>query len=231
MLFNQMCDAVDSIMHAIHHHPFNVELTAGTLPKNKFIFYLEQDALYLAAYFRVLALTGARLADHAQAEQYVQFALGALNAEKALHRDYLQQYKTHLSARSEMGPSCFMYTNYLLSTASFSSVEEAVASSLPCFWVYREVGKKMLAEALLASHPYKAWITLYSSEEFDLSVEAAIKIVNYLGAKNSTEMRAKMIAAFVKATQLEWMFWDAAYHLEKWKISCDEDSHASVFFT
>ncbi len=221
MLFNQMCHAVHDMMDAIHHHPFNRELAHGTLPKNKFVFYLEQDALYLAEYFRVLALIGARLTHHDQGRQFVQFALDALNAEKALHRDYLKHYE---STPSEMAPTCFMYTNYLLRTASFSSIEEAVASALPCFWVYREVGKKMLTHAKLESHPYQAWISLYASEEFDRSVISAIRIVNHLGEKSSNETRKKMINAFIKATQLEWMFWDAAYCLEKWKVNCHPES-------
>lgn len=219
MLFNRMRAAVDSILHAIHHHPFNLELAEGILPKNKFIFYLEQDALYLREYSRALALTGARLPEYAHAEQYMQFALSSLQAEKALQDDYLNQYKKYHSQKTEMNSTCFMYTHFLLSTASVASIEEASASLLPCFWVYREVGKKMLAEARLDNNPYRPWIMLYSGEEFDFSVETAIQIVNQLSEKTSSAMREKMLAAFMKATQLEWMFWDAAYHLETWPLT------------
>jgi thiaminase/transcriptional activator TenA len=228
MLFKQMRDTVDSIMHAIHHHPFNLELAAGILPTNKFVFYLEQDALYLRDYSRALALTGARLPDYAHAEQFLQFSLTSLHAEKALHEDYLNQYQRYESQKIEMNSTCFMYTHFLLSTASFASVEEASASLLPCFWVYREVGKKMLENARLENNPYQTWIKLYSSEEFDFSVEKAIQIVNQLAEKTSVIMREKMLAAFVKATQLEWMFWDAAYHLETWKISREKISEELV---
>ncbi|HSW70191.1 MAG TPA: thiaminase II [Gammaproteobacteria bacterium] len=224
MLFNQMRDAVESIMCEIQSHPFNTGLADGTLAQNKFIFYLEQDGLYLAEYFRALAFIGARLHNHEHARKFMQFALEALNAEKDLHSNYLRKCSSH---RVEMAPSCFMYTNYLLRMANIASIEEAVASVLPCFWVYREVSKKMI-QTSLNSNPYQAWIMLYSGEAFDHSVKAAIKILNQLGENSSMEIQKKMIAAFVKATQLEWMFWDAAWNLEKWKISC-EKSESKVY--
>lgn len=227
MLVDQMCNAVKPIMEAIHQHPFNRELAQGILPEDKFIYYLEQDSLYLAEYFRVLALIGSRLSHHEHAKQYLHFALDALSAENALHANYLQQYKSRRAKHSAMNPTCFMYTHYLLSSASFSSIEEAVASSLPCFWVYREVSKRMLATAQLETNPYQAWITLYSGEEMDRSVTAAINIMNHLSENHSAAMQQKMIAAFIKATQLEWMFWDAAYRQEKWQIGCDYDINLS----
>lgn len=215
-MFNRMLDAVDSMIHAIHHHPFNVELAEGRLPQPKFIFYLEQDALYLAEYSRALALTGVRLSQDSHAKQFLQFALDALDAEKALHRDYLNHQET---TQTKMNSACFMYTHYLLAQASVASVEEASASLLPCFWVYREVGKKMLSHAQLENNQYRAWIELYAGVAFDVSVEQMIHIVNHLGEKASFSMQEKMISAFMKSTELEWMFWDAAYHLETWKLS------------
>jgi thiaminase/transcriptional activator TenA len=31
-------------------------------------------------------------------------------------------------------------------------------------------------------------------------------------------LRKRMHAAFRRATQLEWMFWDSAYRLEQWPV-------------
>ncbi|MDE6371811.1 MAG: thiaminase II, partial [Duncaniella sp.] len=38
--------------------PFIKELTAGTLPEEKFLFYLRQDSVYLSSYVQVLAHIG-----------------------------------------------------------------------------------------------------------------------------------------------------------------------------
>ena len=40
--------------------PFNTELAAGTLSRERFQGYIVQDALYLAQYSRILAIAGAR---------------------------------------------------------------------------------------------------------------------------------------------------------------------------
>lgn len=228
-LFDYVHNAVKPLMHAIHHHPFNLELAEGILPENKFIFYLQQDASYLKEYSYVLALTAMRLTDPHHAEQFRLFTAEALEAEKILHRDYLMQYEKCHSSKWEMMPVCFMYTHYLLSTASLASVEEAVASILPCFWVYREVGSKMLARSN-KDNPYHAWIAMYSGEAFDLSVQKAIDIMNNLADQATDETKEKMIEAFVKSTELEWMFWDAAYHTKTWEMPYEKNNLSLLHF-
>lgn len=214
MIFNHMHTAIQTSIDKIHTHPFNQELSQGTLPLDKFLFYLMQDALYLAEFSRALALTGARLTNHKHMQQFIEFALDAVKAEQALHHSYLNQYPLIKSV--ELHPTGFMYTNYLLRMATLASVEEAVSSLLPCFFVYNEVGKKMLP-TLQRQNPYYDWIALYSGPAFELSVNAAIQVTNELAAEASAPTQEKMITAFKRATQLEWMFWEAAYSQEQWK--------------
>jgi len=48
------------IWTALHQHPFITELSDGTLPLDKFRFFLEQDILYLEEYTRCLAMGAAK---------------------------------------------------------------------------------------------------------------------------------------------------------------------------
>jgi len=48
-------ESITDIYQAIIQHPFNEELAQGTLPREKFAFYMQQDALYLADFARALA--------------------------------------------------------------------------------------------------------------------------------------------------------------------------------
>ena len=89
---------------------------------------------------------------------------------------------------------------------------------LPCFWVYREVGKQQ-SKTKNSNNTYENWIELYSGEEFDSSVKLEIEVTNALSYDASDEIKQKMISAFVRATQLEWHFWESAYSQEKWLIS------------
>jgi thiaminase (transcriptional activator TenA) len=216
MIFNAMTHAIHDKLQKIYQHPFNLALSDGTLPQEKFIFYLKQDALYLAEFSKALAITAGRLPNDTHARQFMQFALDAVQAEQALHEDYLNQYQ-QVDLEVTQTPAGFMYTNYLLRTVSLSSVEEAVASVLPCFYIYNEVGKQMLA-GLYPDHPYHDWIALYGGEAFEASVQSVIDITNALGEAASKTTQDNMVAAFVKSTQLEWLFWDNAYHQTAWAI-------------
>jgi thiaminase/transcriptional activator TenA len=217
MIFEEMCSSVRQMMDDIHSHPFNVELGQGTLSQEKFIYYLIQDALYLSDFAKALALTASRLSDPHHVQQYVKFSLEAIQAERHCHLNYISKNNLSKLVAAEQSPACFMYTHYLLKTAALGSAEEAVASLLPCFWVYREVGKK-ISEKCEQHNPYIEWISLYSGEQFNHSVNAAIDITNQIGDQASLSTRKKMILAFVRSTQLEWLFWDSAYCQEKWEI-------------
>ena len=48
------------IWDALHEHPFITELAEGSLPPEKFRFFLEQDDLYLEEYARCVAMGAAR---------------------------------------------------------------------------------------------------------------------------------------------------------------------------
>jgi thiaminase/transcriptional activator TenA len=215
MLFNTLNEAVTEFMPAIYHHPFNKELADGTLPLEKFTFYLAQDALYLADFSKALAITASRLPHDHQTELFIHFAMTAIKAERELHFTFLKKYTVPDTVKQEQSPSCFMYTNYLLRMANTAAVEEAVASLLPCFWVYQQVGKRALAHKT-ENNPYQDWIHLYSNPEFNTSVDLAITTLNELGSHASAQTKKNMIAAFKRATQLEWHFWQGAYTQATW---------------
>ena len=217
MLFNKMRSQIAELMPKIYALPFNQELANGTLPREKFTFYLAQDALYLADYSKALALTAGRLPHIHQTELFMQFAMDAMKAERKLHLNTLKKYALAAPLKSEQSPFCFMYTNYLLRMAHTAPVEEAVASLLPCFWVYQQVGQRALAKKI-ANNPYQDWIDLYASPEFNTSVDLAINTLNELGETASAHTKKNMLAAFQRATQLEYCFWQGAYAQEVFPV-------------
>ncbi len=198
-------------------HPFIEELTTGSLSRERFVFYMKQDALYLRDFSRALALAGSRLPDLAAAQSFMGFAHEVFAVERQLHETYFQDYTVSLDV--DRAPACFAYTQFLLATASTDTHHVAAAALLPCFWVYREVGNTIVsrAERHLQSNPYARWIETYSGEAFDESVRRIIEIVEALGQEASLNQRRSMQQAFGKSVRLEWMFWDSAYRLEQWR--------------
>jgi thiaminase/transcriptional activator TenA len=213
MIVDKMINSVSEIMHHIQQHAFNKELASGTLAREKFSFYLVQDALYLADFSRALALTAARLPDTHHARKFIQFSHEAINVERDLHLKYLAEHQSMDLLKTEQNPTCFMYTNYLIKMATTASVEEAVSSLLPCFWVYGEVGK-IIAATQCANNPYSDWIAMYSSDQFNTTVKEAIQIINEVGNASPEHTKVKMISAFKRATHLEWLFWQSVYDHE-----------------
>lgn len=206
---------IEPIYKRILDLPFNKELTDGTLPENKFAFYMKQDALYLADFSKALAIAGAKSRSADELKDFLDFATGAVVVERALHEGFLQKFDTHIDVGKS--PACFSYTHFLLSTASLEDYPVAVAALLPCFWIYREVGLHIHQRAA-KNNPYQDWIDTYAGDDFSESVDRAIEITE-LSAQNSSEaVRERMRSAFVDSTRMEWMFWDSAYRVEQWPV-------------
>jgi thiaminase (transcriptional activator TenA) len=204
---------------AILDLPFNRELAAGTLARERFIFYMLQDVHYLTYFARALAVTAARAPDNDALIQLAGSAREAVVVERALHEGFFKDYGISVAeaAATEPSPTCAHYTHYLLALAHNARYEVSVAALLPCFWIYWEVGKHLLASAQ-PDNPYQAWIDTYADEAFAEGVRKVIAIGDQVAAAATPAVRDQMHQAFRRAAQLEWMFWDSAYRLERWPV-------------
>lgn len=205
---------IEPIYQQILDHPFNQELAAGSLSRQRFQFYLQQDALYLTDFARALALIGARSEGAERVVSFLNFALGAIVAERSLHESYFRLYD--IQPETTYAPACFAYTRFLLAAAALDPYEVAMAAVLPCFWIYREVGSAIYRTAQ-PDNPYQQWIDTYAGEEFAQVVQQALDITDSVAQQATEPLREKMRAAFVTASRLEWLFWDSAYRLESWQ--------------
>jgi thiaminase/transcriptional activator TenA len=201
---------------AILDHPFLNQMADGTLSRERFVFYMKQDSLYLQEFSKALAIAGARAPDVDSMLFFVTSARTCAVVEQALHESYFKDFGVTLDVGR--APANFAYASYLLATASNSSYRVAIAALLPCFWIYREVGDELVrrASAGLGNNPYAKWIETYSSEEFSTSVDKAIGFVDAAAAEANDIERAEMAQAFDYASRMEWLFWDAAWRLETW---------------
>lgn len=209
-------EKIEDIYQPILELPFNQELMAGTLAQEKFEFYIVQDSLYLADFGRALGILGSRSISSERMLDFWEFAQNSIIVERALHDEYIKQFK--ITGDAKRSPACSHYTNFLLATAAHRSYEEGVAGVLPCFWIYREVGNYIYAKAA-PNNPYQNWIDTYAGEEFSAAVDKAIAITDEVAEKSSPFTRERMIDAFVASSRLEWIFWDSAYRMEAWPPS------------
>ncbi|MDE7401906.1 MAG: TenA family protein [Muribaculaceae bacterium] len=192
--------------------PFVRELSSGTLSRERFLFYIEQDSIYLENYSKILAHIASRLPLSSQMEDFLRFASGGIMVEKILHESYLNNQ--HLSKLPT--PTTLLYNSYEASMV-LEPVEIETAAILPCFWVYQRVGEEIL-KMMQKDNPYSRWIETYGDESFAASTRRAIEICDELAEMSTPQIRERMTEAFIRCTKMEWMFWDSAYNLEKWKI-------------
>ncbi|WDF67380.1 thiaminase II [Sphingobacterium oryzagri] len=208
---------ITPVLNRIFDMPFIQELQAGTLALDKFQFYMLQDAKYLEHFGRVLAYLGSKCEDNTQALDFFEFGKNALIVEKALHETYFMQFGLVEQPSTAIEPVCHHYIHFLKSTAAFEPLEIAVAAVLPCFWIYQVVGDVIYSKQTdAANNPYAAWIATYSGDDFAKSVELAKNYVDEMAARTTADLRDRMLQAFVAASQLEFLFWDAAYDKKSW---------------
>ena len=207
------------IYDVIRRMPFNAELAAGRLSEARFKHYITQDAHYLIGFGRALALAAAKAPDPDRIVQFAKSAEGAIVVERALHGSFFQRYgiAADIFNATPLSPACHHYVSFLIATAHGEPYEVLLGALLPCFWIYAEVGRDIHARAR-AANPYQAWIDTYAGEEFHAAVRAVIAATDEAAAEVSPSLRARMHAAFTRATQLEWMFWDSAFRLETWPL-------------
>ena len=205
---------------AIENHPFLMELHAGTLPMERFTYFILQDYVYLLDFAQVLCLGGAKSPDLATLELFCRHALGAVEVERSFHASF---GKTHGLSQRELdkvvkAPVTQAYIDHLQSVARGGTLGELVAAVLPCYWIYGEVGKRLYRNRPKRPKVYSEWIETYASAAFWQPVREQIHLMDRLGAVASRSERRRMAANFALSSRYEFLFWQQAYRTERWPV-------------
>lgn len=218
-LTDRLWDGIAPTFEKILAHPFLTGLTDGTLPEETFQFYVLQDALYLREYARCLALAAVKAPTAQGCEMFAAHAQSALSVERALHEAYFAGWGLAPEEVAAVGPTptTVLYTSYLLRVAHANTFEELLGAILPCYRIYWEVGRRLVA--LGSPNPtYQRWIDAYGSEKFAESVARVEDAANRASADLPESRLGAVRHQYLMASRFEWMFWDAAYRREAWPI-------------
>jgi thiaminase/transcriptional activator TenA len=195
-------------------HPFVVELYSGTLPLEKFKYYVLQDYNYLVTMVRVLSLLAAKAPTLELSRLALELAYGTVTGE-------MENYERLLSAldmtiddaiRAKPNPANVAYMNFLLSTAYHGDFYVGLASVLPCFWTYEDIAERhrWRLEANRVEL-YKRWASVYLSNEYKTLVRKLRNAIDKSGRAAS-----ELSYYFEQALKYEIMFWQSAYTMEEW---------------
>ena len=194
-------------------------MASGTLPLEKFSYYVEQNLLYLPHYARAIAYGVVKAEDDAQLRSFASSLADILNVEmpqNLLLRDRVWKLIGRSApASADMAPGALSYTSYLVSTAASGTPVEILAVLLPCAWSYGDIGR--LLEPAKAEHEvYADWIAFFATDSYAALVAQMREAFDLQAATLSESQRKRLGHIFHTAMRLELSFWNMGYGLESW---------------
>ena len=209
------------IWDSLHAHPFLRKLSDGTLPLDRFRFFIEQDDFYLEEYARCLGMGAARSRNDVELAYFTNDLLAVIQAELPSNRALLAQV-IEMGAEDRGGgampaPANVAYTSYMQAVAARGGALEIMALLLPCAWSYVDIAVG-LGPAPTTNEVYAGWVSFFASREvvemvtgmrgdFDRSCRDAAL---------DQSRRAELSRIFATSCRLELGFWEMAYRLERW---------------
>jgi len=187
-------------------HSFVQGIADGTLPQERFAYYVGQDAFFLEAFARAYSIAAAKAPDSEAFNIFHTLAGGVLD-ELRLHQGYAREWGVDLAA-VEPGAATRRYTDFLLATAWGSNIGAIAVAMAPCMRLYLFLGQQ-LAQKGIPDHRYSDWIRTYSSQEFDHLAEKLEKLVDCYASAT-----ASVTSTYRYAMLCERDFFQAAWESE-----------------
>jgi thiaminase/transcriptional activator TenA len=193
----------------------------GSLPVERFCFYLEQDYLFLIEYCRVFALASAKARDLQTMNLFAALLGDTLTTEMQLHRDYCKRLGIAQSALESVNPApvTHAYTRHLLAAAYAGTITEIVAAVLPCQLGYAEIAAALAREGRGGGNSFYAeWIATYTSREFTEGAQRLAGLLDKLSAGLPSRETDHLETLFVTSSRYEYLFWEMSWTRATWPI-------------
>jgi thiaminase/transcriptional activator TenA len=209
----ELREAAAPVWEAQIAHPFVRGIGDGTLPEDKFRFYVRQDYLFLIDYGRLLALAAARAPRLEWMRRFSALAQSVLETEMDLHRQFAERWGIGADdlESERTAPATDAYCDFLLRTASLGDFSELVAALLPCMWGYAEIGERLAAGGLPDHERYAEWIAMYASPEFGQLAAWCRELTDAVAEDVAGPGRRRMHASFRASSEHEIAFWESAW--------------------
>lgn len=207
--FEELRRKVETRWRDILEHPFLRELSRGTLPREKFFYYLSQDDHYLED---MLAAVGVLVAK-ARTPDLRRFAVRLLHetveGEMAMHEALEKEGDSTPYPPSSV---TLEYGDFLVRVAFLGTPLEMLTALAPCFVSYRDIGLRYAGE-LTERTPklYREFFATYAGETYGKLVEDFLVFLEEEALQASPPERERAHALFARATFYEWRFWEESY--------------------
>lgn len=193
---------------ACRANPFVCGIFDGSLAKDRFSYYVSQDAFFLKAFARAYVIAGAKASDWQDFVKLHTLAEGVFE-ELKLHRKYAQKWGVNVD---DVHPAAATrrYTDFVMATAWGCDTGLIVTALLPCMRLYAWLGQQLLQQNP-ANHDYTDWIHTYSSNEIEiLACELEALVDKYADPENP-----EVASTYRYAMECELDFFQAAFDSKK----------------
>lgn len=216
---NRLIDCAADIWAQYDAHPFVRGIGDGTLPEEKFRFYMVQDYLYLIEYAKVFSLGAAKAHDLQTMRAFADYAHRLLNGEMDIHRAYMKRLGICLAdaENTRAATANVSYTSYMLSVAHQDGPAEIAAAIFACAVSYERIARHLVAaNPACTQHAfYGAWVSAYADEDYSRSNAALSQLIDRLTAAYS-EAQIEHLQQLVRRCSIyEKQFWDMAWKMER----------------
>ncbi len=204
----------DLVWKEIFRHPFVTELYRGSLPMEKFRFYVLQDYSFLVTMMRNLAILASRADSVPLTRELLEIAHLEATTEFASYEELLRKLGYTLSdaLKTEASQVSMSYCSFLLAVSSLKTFWEGFTAILPCFWLYAEIaGSNRDILKKNTNTLYTDWASVYLSESYLALVDKLRGILDTAPAEGYEKLRE----VFLIASRYELAYWDMAHKIEK----------------
>ena len=216
-LTDRLYASAKEIWEGYHTHPFVTGIGDGTLPIEKFRYFMLQDYLYLYEYSRLFALGVVKADSHELMRTFAAMTESTLNGEMKTHQSYMARLGITEAevAQAKTALVNSSYTNYMLSVGFSGGVLDILVAVLSCAWSYKLIGEKLARIPGAITHPfYGEWIQSYVSDSYAAIVQENIDLVNLYGKDISEETYRHLEDIFIRCSCYEGQFWEMSWNMD-----------------
>ncbi|MEG1501623.1 MAG: thiaminase II [Clostridiales bacterium] len=212
--------AAEPIWQKIMDHPFVQQLGDGTLPLDKYQYYVCQDHAYLRDYAKVFAMGSIKSPTSDLQVRYSQ-EFDGINRELAMEEYHcIEKFKMTKEEllSTEVTPANYNYVNYMLRVGFLGNCTDITAVILPCAWTYYDIGKKLAeADGEGCRHEiYGPWIDMFNTKHDQC--DWLIETLDILAEDMTEKQLAEVEHHFIMSVKFEYMFWNMAYYQHGWEV-------------
>lgn len=196
-------------------HPFVQELGDGTLPREKFSLYFQQDYLFLKDLVALLCAATARSPDYHGARTVNAFLGIILGGEEELFQRAFQGLGLSPGAVGALHPlpTTRAYSSFLAELSLRGTFPELLAALLAIEGTYADWAQRLAQAGKQPADPfYRQWIDIHAGRELADFVDWVQKTLD--GCQGVDQARLEEV--FHTCLRYEYLFWEMAYRGEKW---------------